>query len=248
MTDNQETRVVAHRGASHDAPENTLAAFQLAWQQDADAIETDVFLTSDRQIVCIHDQETSRLAGQKWIVEDSSAEQLRALDVGDWKASKWKGERVPILNDVLDTVPVGKGIVIELKSGKQIAPVLAAELSKCSKGQINVLIITFDEATAVECKTLMPQYPLHWLTGVDQTTSAKKIAETVRRTNSDGVGMEANAEWIDADFIAELKRHGCDEFHVWTVDDVADAKYFRDLGAAAITTNKPAVIGAALRE
>jgi glycerophosphoryl diester phosphodiesterase len=138
--------------------------------------------------------------------------------------------------------------VIELKSGKQIVPVLAEELAKFRKAGINVLIITFDEAAVVECKTLMPQCPVHLLTDIDETASAKKIAQTVRRTKSDGVGMEANADVIDADFIAELKQHGCNEFHVWTVDDVADARHFRDLGAAGITTNKPAVIGAALRE
>ena len=76
--------IVAHRGASHDAPENTLAAFRLAWEKDADAIEGDFYLTRDQQIVCLHDETTERTApGQTCLqVAESTREQLRTLDVG----------------------------------------------------------------------------------------------------------------------------------------------------------------------
>jgi glycerophosphoryl diester phosphodiesterase len=245
---NQPTpRIVAHRGASHEAPENTLAAFRLAWQQHADAIEGDFYLTADRQIICIHDHETTRLAGRSLLVEKSTLEELRALDVGSWKGASYKDERPPTLPEVLHTVPRGKGMVIELKSKTQIVPVLMQELSRFDDPQLDLLMITFDEATAARCKELMPQHPVHWLTEVDQTTTPREIATTVRRAKVDGVGMQATMEVIDADFIRDLKRHGCPEFHVWTVDDVAQAKHFRDLGAVAITTNVPSVIGAALR-
>lgn len=239
---NQIPRIVAHRGASHDAPENTLASFRLAWQQKADGIEGDFFLTADRKIVCIHDDDTTRLSGQTLMVEQSTLDQLRALDVGQWKAPKYKGERTPTLREVLETVPSGKGMVIELKSGAEIVPVLMAELKEFNDPQLEILIITFDAATASECKTMMPEHPVHWLTGVDQETTARKIAETIKRTRADGVGMEARADLIDAELIGELNALGCKEFHVWTVDDVADAKHFQSLGAAGITTNVPAVI------
>ena len=77
-----EPLVVAHRGASRDAPENTLAAFKLAWEQGADAIEGDFLLTKDNKIVCIHDKSTGRLADRKLIVKESTLSQLRELDVG----------------------------------------------------------------------------------------------------------------------------------------------------------------------
>ena len=178
MSDKPVPRIVAHRGASHDAPENTLAAFNLAWKQDADGIEGDFFLTSDRKIVCIHDEETSRLAGKKLFVERSNLAELRGLDVGLWKHAKFTGERIPLLRDVLDTVPDGKAIVIELKSKQKIVPVRMDELAELNDPALNVLIITFDAPTAAECKTLMPQYPVHWLTGVDEQASAKRIAAT----------------------------------------------------------------------
>ena len=74
--------IVAHRGASFDAPENTLAAFRLAWQQGADAIEGDFYLSKDNQIVCIHDADTKRTAVVSRQVAESTLAELRELDVG----------------------------------------------------------------------------------------------------------------------------------------------------------------------
>lgn len=248
MPTNQPIRIVAHRGASHDAPENTLAAFRLAWQQDADAIEADFFLTADQQIACIHDRDTTRLAGRTLIVEESSYQQLRTLDVGRWKDPRFAGERIPLLRDVLERIPAGKGIVIELKTDRRIVPVLKDELQRFDALELNVLIISFDASTMAACKDAMPQYDCHWLTEIDPQSSPRQIAETVRRVGAEGVGMQANAEVIDARFVAQLRQHGCSEFHVWTVDDIARARHFEALGAVGITTNVPAVIGPAVRK
>ncbi|MDP7286911.1 MAG: glycerophosphodiester phosphodiesterase family protein, partial [Phycisphaerae bacterium] len=73
------TDIVAHRGASRDAPENTIAAFELAWKQGADAIEGDFYLTKDRRIVCIHDSSTKRTARANLSVAKSTLAELRKL-------------------------------------------------------------------------------------------------------------------------------------------------------------------------
>ncbi|MFM1902441.1 MAG: hypothetical protein RLZZ440_341, partial [Planctomycetota bacterium] len=78
----QAQLITAHRGASYDAPENTLAAFRLAWEQGADAIEADFRLTSDGQIVCVHDADTERVAGVRHVVAETPLAELRALDAG----------------------------------------------------------------------------------------------------------------------------------------------------------------------
>ncbi|MDP6721144.1 MAG: glycerophosphodiester phosphodiesterase family protein, partial [Pirellulaceae bacterium] len=93
--------IVAHRGASYDAPENTLAAFRLAWRQGADGIEGDFYLTKDGQIVCIHDADTKRTAGVSRQVAKSTLAELRELDVGRWKDEEFAGERMPTLQQVL---------------------------------------------------------------------------------------------------------------------------------------------------
>jgi glycerophosphoryl diester phosphodiesterase len=245
--------IVAHRGASYDAPENTLAAFRLAWQQGADGIEGDFYVTADRQIVCIHDADTLKTAGRKLIVEQSTLAQLRELEYGGWKHAKFKGEPIPTFAEVLATVPRGKTFVIELKSKLPIVPVLVDQLQKADTNGIELVIIAFDQATAAECKQRLPQVKVHWLTSFKYETSpptptAKEIADTVRRLQVDGVGMKGDPQLIDAEFVKTLRDGGCPEFHVWTIDSVIDAQHFQQLGAFGITTNLPAVIGPAIRK
>ena len=106
--------VIAHRGASHDAPENTLEAFRLAWEQGADAIEGDFRLTADRRIVCIHDATTARTGDRTLRVSRSRFDALRRVDVGAWKGARWRGASIPSLEEVLACVPAGKRLFIEL--------------------------------------------------------------------------------------------------------------------------------------
>ena len=109
--------IVAHRGASFDAPENTLAAFRLAWEQGADAVEGDFYLTADQQIVCLHDKDTKRTAPNQTsrVVSKSTLAELQQLDVGSWKAEKYKGEKIPTLQEVLKVIPANKKILIEIE-------------------------------------------------------------------------------------------------------------------------------------
>src|ERR1700686_17426 len=100
--------LIAHRGASHDAPENTLAAFRLAWEAGADGIEGDFRLTRDGEIVCIHDPTTGRPAGVGLSVADTTLACLRELDVGALHGARWIGERIPPIQEVIATVPPGK--------------------------------------------------------------------------------------------------------------------------------------------
>lgn len=245
--------IVAHRGASHDAPENTLAAFRLAWQQGSDGIEGDFYLTADKEIVCIHDEDTAKTAGTRLIVEESTLDQLRELEYGAWKHPSFRGEPIPTLRQVFETVPKGKTFVIELKSTLPIVPVLVEQLKSLDVEGIDLLVIAFDEATAAEFKRRMPQVRVHWLTSFDEKVSppsptAEQIAATVRRLGVDGVGMKGLPHIIDEGFVETLRDGGCREFHVWTIDEIADAKHFQRLGAVGVTTNVPAVIGPALRD
>ncbi len=100
--------LVAHRGASAEAPENTLPAFELAWKQGADAIEGDFHLTSDGRIACFHDYDTKKITGRKLIVKTSTFEQLQSLDVGKWKNRRFAGTRIPAFAEVAAGIPAGK--------------------------------------------------------------------------------------------------------------------------------------------
>jgi glycerophosphoryl diester phosphodiesterase len=97
MTNDSKPLIIAHRGESFDAPENTLAAINLAWERGAEAVEIDIQFSKDRELVVIHDTDTKRLAGIDKKVVDQTLEELKKLDVGVWKDIQFKGERVPTI-------------------------------------------------------------------------------------------------------------------------------------------------------
>lgn len=148
--------VVAHRGASHDAPENTLPAFELAWQQQADGIEGDFHLTSDGQIVCIHDADTDRVSGVRHVVAETPLQVLRQIDVGSWKGAEWQGTRMPTFAEVLDIVPRDKWFFIELKTGPEIVPPLAKQLAVYDGDHNKLVIISFNAETLAACAEQLP--------------------------------------------------------------------------------------------
>src|SRR4051812_36049152 len=120
--------IVAHRGASTDAPENTLPAIELAWRQQADAVEIDVQVSKDGRLVAIHDSTTERTTGQPGSVQHLNLEELQQLDAGAWKGSRFAGARIPTLQEVADLVPHGKRLFVELKCGPAGLPDLERTL------------------------------------------------------------------------------------------------------------------------
>jgi glycerophosphoryl diester phosphodiesterase len=242
------TLIIAHRGASADAPENTLSAFRLAWEQEADGIEGDFRLSSDGRIVCIHDEDAARVAGTSLIVEDTPLAKLRTLDIGAWKGESWRGERIATLDEVLAIVPEGKQLVLELKAGPEIVEPLVDVLERTPTTDENLLLISLVDATVAECKRRLPNVRCHWLTGYHQqsngtwTPTADEVIATIRRLGADGFGSESKPEHFDADFVERLRAAGINQFHVWTVDDPTVARFYANLGAWGITTNRPALI------
>lgn len=247
--------IVAHRGASYDAPENTLSAFRLALEQGADGIEGDFYVTQDQQVVCMHDKDTKRTGGKKLDVAKSTLAQLRSLEYGAWKDPKFAGEPIPTFDEVLKALPPGKLFVIELKTGPEIVPLVKKHLEADPKKRDHrdFLFISFHADTIAKCKELLPSIRAHWLTGFKTdketgvcTPDADTICQTVAKIGADGVGMQSNRKQLQKDFVIDLKSGGVREFHIWTVDEPADAKYFQKLGAIGITTNRPQLIRGSL--
>ena len=234
--------LIAHRGAAHDAPENTVAAFELAWQQGADGIEGDFRLTRDGAIVCLHDADTRRTAGLALTVADARFDELRRLDVGSWKGEAWRGARIPTLAEVLATVPAGKKLVIEIKCGPEILPGLEATLADSGLLPAQVVVVAFDVRVVEAAKRRLPRLKALWLTdfrtdgeaGVRPT--ADEIVETLERTGADGVGCRAHAMVDEA--VVQTLRRAQKEVHVWTVDDVETAQRYLELGVDSITSNR----------
>lgn len=238
--------IVAHRGASFDAPENTLAAFRLAFEQGADGVEGDFYLSSDGEIVCCHDKDTQRTAGVKHVISQTPLKVLRTLDVGSWKNEKYRGERMPTFAEVADAIPAGKKFIIELKTGPEIVAPLKDALAKTDIEDEQILIICFNEQTVAECKRLLPDLKCHWLTGYKQDEktcewkpSLAEVLATLERSHADGLGTQAEMKHVDAEFLESLCEEGHCEFHVWTVDKPKVARFYRELKPWGITTNRP---------
>ena len=236
--------IVAHRGASHDAPENTLPAFELAWKQGADAIEGDFLLTKDNKIVCIHDGSTKRLADQNLAVRGSTLEELRKLDVGSWKHEKFKGTKIPTIAEVFATIPTGKKIFVEVKCGKEIMPYLVKEIGKSKLKTEQVVLICFKQEVVQAFKQALPKNKAYWLSSFkkDKEGLWKPTLETVLATLTDtkADGLDSHKD-IPGAVARKIMEEGY-EWHAWTVNDVATAKKLKALGIHSITTDRPELI------
>jgi len=246
--------IVAHRGSSHDAPENTLAAFRLAWQQNADAIEGDFHLTADDQIVCLHDKTTRRTAPAhpNLTAADATLEQLRKLDVGSWKDTQFAGEKMPTLSEVLETVPAGKQIFVEIKCGVEILPILKKQLAACDLDPDQIVLICFSAEVIEEARRTMPAYEANWLTSYRThpvtrqiSPSAKTILRMLDDSSASGFGTQAKMDFISSELVESVHDSGR-SIHAWTVDEPGVARELRNLGFDSITTNRPAEIREAI--
>jgi glycerophosphoryl diester phosphodiesterase len=234
--------IVAHRGASHLAPENTVAAAHLAWRKRADAVEVDVHLSQDGRLVVIHDGSTKRTAGVELEVAETSAERLRELDVGSFKDEAFAGERIALLEEIVATVPDNRRLFVEIKCGPEAVSPLENIIEASGKRE-RMVIIGFDFETVKAAKRLMPDVPTYRLVGTrkDEETDAwiphdPKLADEVASSGLDGL----NVHWagVTAEFAGRVHALGLG-LYVWTVDDAAEARRLAKLGVAGITTNRP---------
>lgn len=236
--------IIAHRGASVDAPENTNAAFRLGYEQGADAVECDVHLTADGQVVVLHDASTKRTGGVDWKVAEQSLDALRRLDVGSWKGEAWRAERIPTLAEVLALVPPGRGVVVEIKCGVEILPELERVFADASVPERDILLICFDRDVLVAAKARFPRIKAYWLAwwktdpATQRNPSVADLAEQAQAAGLDGLNLSYRFP-LDADTVAQVHARGL-KLGVWTVDDAAMARRLAEIGADAITTNRPA--------
>ena len=237
--------IVAHRGASHDAPENTLASFKLGYKQHADGDELDIHLTKDGKIVVNHDYDTLRTGGLNKKIVDQTLEQLRTLDAGKWGDWKEKGfsEKLPALDEVLALIPNGKKLFIEIKVHEEILPALADSLKKAGKNPEQTPLITFHYDVAKVAKAKFPELQVYWLVGWgkdNKTGEFPKIDELIQKAKEAKLdGLDLNFGFpIDQAFVEKVHGAGL-KLYTWTVDDVAVAKSEVEAGVDGITTNRP---------
>jgi len=237
-----QMEIVAHRGASHLAPENTVASAELAWAKDADAVEVDVYLSQDKRIVVIHDKTTKRTGGEELEVAKTPAQRLRQLDVGSFKGQAFTGERIPFLEEIIETVPKGRRLFVEIKCGPEVLSPLENAIEASGKRE-QIVIIAFDFETIKAAKRLMPDVPAYWLLGTkkDKETEAwiphdPALVEDVASSGLDG--LDVHYAGVTEEFASRVGEAGLG-LYVWTVNDPAEARRLAKLGVAGITTDRP---------
>lgn len=159
------TLVVAHRGASASAPENTMESFRLGVEAGADAIELDVHLTADGQLAVIHDESLDRTTDRTGRIADLTMDVIREADAGatfarpddSGLAFAGQGLRVPTLPEVLEWLPDGVGLVVEIKARAAADAVAAAVAGTAVRDSQRLAVISFDEAAIERVHELDPE-------------------------------------------------------------------------------------------
>lgn len=231
--------IVAHRGASWDAPENTLTATKLGWVQRADAVEVDVHVTGDGEVAVIHDPTLLRTTGRDARVDELTLESIQKLDAGVWRGAAWRGERVPSLGQVLATVPNGRRLFIELKPAEGLAPALQRAVAAGPVEAERIVLISFDSVALREAKHGLPGSRALFLADTPEG-APEKLAAHIRFCHEEGFdGLSVSAGWpIDADLVERLRAENL-ELHVWTVNDPQRARELAAAGVTSITTDRP---------
>lgn len=234
--------IIAHRGASYDAPENTLASMKLGYEQKADAGELDVYLTKDGKIAVMHDSNTARTGGVTNNIAEHTLAELSKVNVGNW--GKWKGkgfkEMVPSLDPALELVPSGKRLFIEIKCGPEILPELGRAFKRTKIKPEQTVIIGFGYDTVKQAKEMFPNLKVLWLAGADKNKKYASVDELIAKAKAGGLdGLNlAYGFPIDSMFVKKVHEAGL-LLYTWTVDDVEVARRLAQAGVDGITTNRP---------
>jgi glycerophosphoryl diester phosphodiesterase len=234
--------IIAHRGVSFDLPENSLPAFNMSWNHAADGIEGDFHLTKDGAIVCIHDEDTGRVCKQNIVVRDSTLKELKALDL-DCQGTGNLQIKIPTLNEVLEILPDGKKIFIEIKCGSEIVEPLFSELTRSKLNSNDAVIISFDEEVIKEFKVIAPNYRALLLYSYKQLNrnssevgcNINNLIDVMRNIKADGLGTDNEFSKT----LVEQTINAGFEYHSWTIDSIDVAQKLINWGSSSITTNKP---------
>jgi glycerophosphoryl diester phosphodiesterase len=228
--------IIAHRGASADAPENTLAAFRLAWEQGADAVEMDLRLTRDNQVAVVHDADLRRVAGNAHKVAALDAAELAQIRTGH-EAGAGKHITVPLLAQVLREVPKGRRVFLELKAGAGLVEVVRQVLEASWLDPEQVVIIGFDRSLVQQAREAMPVVETAWV--VDYP-SVWNLAHLIKLAVSHRIsGLDLRVDWplTEAD-VTRIHEAGL-KLYLWTVDDLQRARELAAMGVDGLTTNIP---------
>ncbi|MEO6953546.1 MAG: glycerophosphodiester phosphodiesterase [Polyangia bacterium] len=230
-----DVRVIAHRGSSHDAPENTLCAFALARQDGADGVELDVMRCRTGQVIVFHDNDLERLCGVVGDPRARSLAELRELSV--------QGEPIPELHEVIEVLGASMLLNVELKTAPEwrgrvdndgLADEVARILGHHGLGE-RALVSSFDPVLLARFRRSAPTVVTGMLFAADQSAPLRRgWAAQVLGTRA----VHPESVLVDEASVRSWHRRGL-RVNVWTVDDPAEQRYLATIGVDGIITNRP---------
>lgn len=230
--------VLGHRGASAEAPENTLAAFGEAMRQGADGVELDVRLCASGEVVVAHDPTLARVGGEPLEIAQSSLTRLRGVELGRGRHERFQGERVPTLEEVLRALPEGALVDVELKGEGVVDHRLVRRtlevIAAC--GERPIVLTSFHPVLLAAARAMGPRLPAGILFEPPQRVGPRL-----------GLGRLIGAALVGAErslctpvSVESWHRQGF-AVAAWTVDEPAQIERLCAAGVDVIISNRPAV-------
>lgn len=232
----------AHRGSLTEAPENTLSAIHKALEHQTKAIEIDVQLTKDKQIIVIHDHHFSRLNENiHGYVNDYTLEEIKSFDIGSSFSKAYAHETIATLDEVLDICPKDILLNIEIKNIPIIHDGIEERVIQCLKRHNrleNILISSFDHQALEKVQALDPRIPL----GLLMFYRLLRPWEYIQSTRLTLRSVHPNMVYVDQMLVDEMHKIGL-EVYPFTVNHIDEYRKLIDLGVNGVFSNNPAIFG-----
>lgn len=224
--------VIAHRGASAYAPENTFAAFDKALALGAHEAELDVHLSRDGQVVVIHDATVDRTTGGAGAVASLTLAQLKGLDAGAWFSAEFAGQRIPALGEVLERYRGRLHLHIELKPKSEAVAERVADLVRGHGMAESVTVISFHRGLVEHLRESAPEIPAGLL--------VQRAAEAdTRRAVAKGLtAIYARGDSLTVDSVRQLREQGLAVF-AWDVQNEAEMWRLVAVGVDGVALDFP---------
>ncbi len=231
------TQVIAHRGSSGHAPENTMAAFSLAIEHGADAVELDVRATADGLPVVLHDERLTRTTGDPRPVSEVDSATLPSLDAGSWFAPEFSDERTPPLRDVLELLRGKLQTCIEIKV-KGIEKTIVQTIIDADAVR-HCMVHSFELETIQRCRELCPELGAAWILQLPDDDPDQEAPILADRALAAGIStISVCVANLTHEIIRDWRRRGLSVF-VWTVDSPTALEVILGAGIDGIITNYP---------
>ena len=231
--------ILAHRGCSSLAPENTLASFRAAKQYGASGVELDASLLGDNTVVVFHDEEVDRCTNGTGLLQSFTLESIKKLDAGSWFSPQYKGEKVPILDEALTLLhELNLDLNLEIKSRAGQEKILTGEIKQLLENhatftQDNLLLSSFNYTALQYARKLLPHTNIAILYENELPDTWLQQARAIEACT-----INLNVKYASEKDIQRIQAENY-KTYIWTVDKIEEAEQLKKLNVNGIITNRP---------